>query len=67
MIDPASRKVHLTPVRTGAFGSETVPVLAGVAADQWIVAAGGHLLHEGQLVAPVDRENRPVFATKPAK
>jgi multidrug efflux system membrane fusion protein len=47
-------------VRLGAFGESTAPVLSGVRADAWIVAAGGHLLREGQLVAPVDRQNRPV-------
>jgi len=25
-----------------------------------VVAAGGHLLREGQKVTPVDRDNRPV-------
>ena len=67
VVDPASRKVHLTPVRTGAFGSDAVPVLAGVSIQDWIVAAGGHLLHEGQRVAPVDHDNRPVFAATPVK
>jgi multidrug efflux system membrane fusion protein len=38
-----------------------VPVLAGVRAGDWIVAAGGHLLREGELVAPVDRQDRPVL------
>jgi len=27
-----------------------------------VVAAGGHLLREGQVVTPVDRQNRPVLA-----
>jgi len=67
VIDPASRTLHLTPVRTGAFGSDAVPVLAGVSAKDWIVASGGHLLHEGQRVDPVDRDNRPVFAATTAK
>ena len=29
-------------------------------ATDWVVAAGVHLLQEGQVVAPIDRENRPV-------
>lgn len=60
MVDPATRKLHLTPVQLGAFGETSAPVLSGVKPDAWIVAAGGHLLREGQLVAPVDRENRPL-------
>ena len=47
--------------------AETVPVLSGVAASDWIVAAGGHLLREGQVVAPVDRDNRPVGAAPGAR
>jgi multidrug efflux system membrane fusion protein len=60
VVDPATSKLRLTPVQLGAFGESTAPVLSGVRADAWIVAAGGHLLREGQLVAPVDRQNRPV-------
>jgi multidrug efflux system membrane fusion protein len=62
VVDPATRKLHLTPVQLGAFGEDSVPVLRGVAVNAWIVAAGGHLLREGQLVTPVDRDNRPVFS-----
>lgn len=58
----ASGKLHLTPVRIGPYGEESVPVLSGLRASDWVVAAGGHLLREGQAVAPVDRENRPVAA-----
>lgn len=60
IVDPATRRLRLAPVRLGPFGQSTAPVLSGVAADAWIVAAGGHLLREGQRVAPVDRQNRPV-------
>jgi multidrug efflux system membrane fusion protein len=55
--------VRLVPVQLGAYAEDTVPVMGGVAADAWIVAAGGHLLRDGQLVAPVDRDNRPVAGT----
>ncbi|GAB3350336.1 efflux RND transporter periplasmic adaptor subunit [Lysobacter tyrosinilyticus] len=67
VVDPATAKLHLTSVQLGPFGETSAPVLSGVKPDAWIVAAGGHLLREGQLVAPVDRENRPVAmnATKP--
>lgn len=66
VVDPKSRRVHLAPVRTGAYAENVVPVLGGVEASAWIVAAGGHLLREGQLVAPVDRDNRPVLEAAPA-
>jgi multidrug efflux system membrane fusion protein len=60
VVDPKSRRVHLTPVRIGAYAEGVVPVLGGVDANAWVVAAGGQLLREGQTVAPVDRDNRPV-------
>ncbi|WP_407352878.1 efflux RND transporter periplasmic adaptor subunit [Luteimonas sp. R10] len=54
--DPVARRV---PVRLGEFGAERVPVLGGLPADALVVIAGGHLLREGQPVAPVDRDNSP--------
>ena len=60
VVDPATRTVHLKPVSVGPYGEDRVPVLGGITAETWIVAAGGHLLREGQTVAPVDRDNRPV-------
>jgi multidrug efflux system membrane fusion protein len=68
VVDPGTSRLRLTPVQLGAFGETTAPVLAGVKPDAWIVTAGGHLLREGQAVAPVDRDNRPIAlnATKPA-
>jgi multidrug efflux system membrane fusion protein len=67
VVDPATSKLRLAPVQLGAFGEATAPVLSGVNPGAWIVTAGGHLLREGQVVAPVDRENRPIAmaATKP--
>lgn len=47
-------------VKLGGYGEDSVPVLDGVKAGEWVVAAGGHLLREGEKVAPVDRRNRPV-------
>ncbi len=64
VVDPANSTLKAAPVTTGAFGSETVPVLSGVNAGDWVVAAGGHLLRAGQPVIAVDRQNRPVL--KPA-
>ena len=37
-----------------------VPVLEGLRAEEWVVAAGVQVLREGQKVRPVDRDNRPV-------
>lgn len=60
LVDPATSEVHLTPVLVGPYGETTVPVVSGLEADDLVVAAGVHLLLEGQKVRPIDRENRPV-------
>lgn len=65
VVDPRTHALHLQPVRAGAYGEDRVPV-AGLSADDWIVAAGGHLLREGQVVAPLDRDNRPLRAATDA-
>lgn len=62
VVDLATGKLKSVPVRLGPLGAERVPVLSGIAASDWVVVAGGHLLREGQAVAPVDRDNRPVVA-----
>ena len=60
VVDPKSKQVHLRRVVVGAYGEDGVPVLSGLSSDDWIVAAGAHLLLEGEQVAPIDRDNRPV-------
>ncbi len=60
VVDMKAGTVKLRPVQVGAFGEERVPVKSGIQASDWVVAAGGHLLRDGQKVQPVDRDNRPV-------
>lgn len=60
VVDPATSQLRRAPVQTGAYGEERVPVLSGIAASDWIVVAGTHLVREGQTVHPVDRDNRAV-------
>ncbi|MGE4405999.1 efflux RND transporter periplasmic adaptor subunit [Pseudomonas sp.] len=56
----ADSTVERVEVRTGAFGERLVPVLDGLAADDWVVLAGVQMLNENQPVRPVDRDNRPI-------
>ncbi|POA17079.1 MULTISPECIES: efflux RND transporter periplasmic adaptor subunit [unclassified Pseudomonas] len=56
----ADSTLRKAPVRVGAFGEKSVPVLEGLTASDWVVAAGVHVLHDGQPVRPVDRSNRVV-------
>ncbi|CAD5107548.1 efflux RND transporter periplasmic adaptor subunit [Zestomonas carbonaria] len=60
VVDPESSRVKRTPVRIGAYGEDRVPVLEGLKAEDWVVAAGVQVLREGQEVRPVDRANRAV-------
>lgn len=61
VVDPATRKVRQVAVKTDPYGDDGVDVRSGLKPDDWVVMAGGHLLHEGALVQPVDRSNRPVL------
>ena len=66
VVDPEDSSVHLRPVALGAYGENRVPVLQGLAAGDWVVAAGVHLLLEGQRITPIDDQNRPVDLAPPA-
>ncbi len=65
VVDTAKGTLHLREVTLGAYGAESVPVLSGLKADDWVVAAGGHLLREGQPVTAVDRANKPIDLKMP--
>ena len=52
--------LHLQPVQLGPYSEERVPVLSGIAPNDWVLAAGVHLVREGQRILPVDRDNRPI-------
>ena len=56
----ADSTLERVAVRTGEFGENSVPVLEGLRADDWVVLAGVQMLHDGQVVRAVDRENRSV-------
>ncbi len=55
-------RVSPVPVTVGTYGSSSVPIVGGLTGEDWVVAAGGHLLRADQAVNPVDRDNRPVAA-----
>lgn len=66
VVNPQDSTLQKTPVKVGPYQEQTVPVLAGLKADDWIVAAGTHLVRQGQAVIPVDRQNRQIKLTPPA-
>lgn len=66
VVDPSALTVSLRPVQVGAYGESTVPVTTGLEAGEWVVAAGVHLLLEGQAIRPIDHQNRPLSLTAAA-
>lgn len=66
VVDPADSSVHLRPVVLGAYGETRVPVREGLQAGEWVVAAGVHLLLDGQRITPIDGQNRPVALASPS-
>ncbi|MEO8160938.1 MAG: efflux RND transporter periplasmic adaptor subunit [Arenimonas sp.] len=60
IVDPGTRQVHLRRISVGAYAEDGVPVLSGLRADEWVVAAGAHLMLEGEKISPIDRHNHPV-------
>lgn len=66
VLDAQTSTVKKTPVRLGAFSERLVPVLEGLNAADYVVAAGVQLLRDGLEVKPIDRENRPLNISGPA-
>lgn len=60
VVEPGTGLALKRPVQLGPYGEERVPVLSGLDKGEWVVAAGVHLVREGQRLRPVDRDNRPV-------
>ncbi|TBU98103.1 efflux RND transporter periplasmic adaptor subunit [Stutzerimonas kirkiae] len=56
----ADSTLERVEVSTGRYGESVVPVLDGLGERDWVVLAGVQLLHEGQAVRPISRDNRPV-------
>lgn len=59
-LDPEAGTVHLRAVEVAGYDEDGVDIAAGLAATDWLVVAGVHLLHEGQRIRPIDRDNRPI-------
>lgn len=64
VVDKQTLKVSRRPVKVGSFRRDRASILEGLDSSDWVVAAGVHMLLEGQSVQPVDRQNRRLAATK---
>lgn len=64
----SDQRIHKVAVTLGAYGRDSVPILSGLQAGQWVVVGGVHLLREKQKINPIDHENRTVkISTAPVK
>ena len=60
VFNPATNTLIKKSVKIGAYGRDSVPVLAGLNAQDWVVIGGVHLLQVGQTVRAVNRDNQPI-------
>jgi multidrug efflux system membrane fusion protein len=60
LVDPKTHQVHLAPVEVAAYREQGVLLAGSIDARQWIVTAGVHKLRDGEAIAPVDAQNRPL-------
>lgn len=63
VLNPTNSRIKRTPIQIGVYGRDNASVLSGLKPSDWVVVAGVQLLHDGQQVNAVDRQNRPVLAT----
>jgi multidrug efflux system membrane fusion protein len=61
VVDAKTHQVHLSAVEVTAYREQGVLLAGGVDTQQWIVTAGVHKLRDGEPIAPVDAQNRPVI------
>jgi multidrug efflux system membrane fusion protein len=59
-VDAKSATVHLTPVEVAQYAESGALIGEGLGARQWIVTAGVHRLREGEVIRPIDAQNRRV-------
>lgn len=67
VVDSQTNNLVKKSVQTGAYGHESVPIIAGLNANDWVVIGGVHLLHEGQTVRAINRDNQQVNIHKTAQ
>lgn len=59
-VDAKTRQIHLAPVAIRSYGESGAIVAGKLLANDWIVTAGVHRLREGEVILPVDADNRRV-------
>jgi multidrug efflux system membrane fusion protein len=67
VLDPATSTIKRTTITLGTYDRDSVPVLSGLRPSDWVVVAGVNLLHDGQKIQAVDRQNRVVTSQSGVK
>lgn len=60
VFDPGTGQVALRPVEVAGYREDAVELAGGLTSADWLVVAGVHRLHEGQVVRPIDADGRPI-------
>jgi multidrug efflux system membrane fusion protein len=60
VVDTATSRLKKSPIQIGVYGRNTATVTAGLQATDWVVIAGVQLLHDGQQIQAIDRQNRAI-------
>lgn len=60
VLNPDDSSLKRTLVKLGGYSHERASIVEGLKPEDWVVGAGVHVLRDGQVVRPVDRDNRPV-------
>ncbi len=63
VLDTSTSRIKRIPIQIGVYGRDNASVLSGLKPSDWVVVAGVQLLHDGQQVNAVDRQNRTVQAS----
>ena len=53
VLNGGTSTVSYRSVQVQSFGAETAEIRGGLKAEESVVAAGGHFLHDGEKVRPV--------------
>lgn len=60
VLDPQTRAVRLDPVGVERYAENGALISAGIDGNSWIVTAGVHRLRDGEVVNPIDNQNRRI-------
>ena len=60
ILDPTTSRAVRRPVQVKAWGERQAVIADGLDVTDWVISGGVHLVHEGERLRAVDRDNRPV-------